>query len=131
MVTDPIANMIVQLKNAGMARRPSATFPASALKLAIAEKLKQVGYLKSVTKRGKKVKKSLEAELVYQSNGEPKISEVKRVSKPSQRVYHRVHQIRPVRQGHGLALYSTPKGILTDKEARENKVGGEILFKIW
>ena len=130
MVTDPISNMIIQLKNAGMAKRPSTIFPASELKFAIAEKLKQVGYLKSVTRRGKKVKKSLEAELFYH-NGVSKITEVKRISKPSQRVYHRVHQIHSVRQGHGLAIYSTPLGILTDKEAREQKVGGEILFKIW
>ncbi len=130
MVTDPIADMIIQLKNAGLAKRPAATFPASELKLAIAEKLKQVGYLKAVTKRGKKVKKSIEAELIYKGT-EPKIINVKRMSRPSQRVYHRVHQIRSVRQGHGLAIYSTPLGILTDKEAREAKVGGEILFQIW
>lgn len=130
MNTDPIADMIIRLKNAGLAKRERAVFPASELKWAIAEKLKQSGYLKTVTKRGKKVKKSIEAELVY-ANGVPKLSEVKRVSRPSQRIYHRHHQIRPVRQGYGLALYSTPKGILTDKEAREAKVGGEILFKIW
>lgn len=130
MQTDPISNMIIALKNAGMAKRELAVFPASELKLAIAEKLKQVGYLKRVEQKGKKVQKSIEAELVY-TGDKPKINDVKRVSKPSARVYHNQHQIRAVRQGSGLAIYSTPKGILTDKEAREAKVGGEILFKIW
>lgn len=127
---DPISDMIVCIKNAGMVQKPVASFPASELKFAIAEKLKQVGYLKNVTKKGKKVKKTIEAELIYQ-NGKAKINDVQRVSKPSQRIYHRHHQVHTVRQGHGLALYSTPKGILTDKEARAQKLGGEILFKIW
>lgn len=130
MVTDPISNMIIQLKNAGLAKRPRAVFPASNLKLAIAEKLKEVGFVKSVTKRGKKVKKSIEVEILYK-DGKPRISDVKRMSKPSQRVYHRLSQIHSVRQGHGFAIYSTPRGIMTDKEARAARVGGEILFKIW
>ncbi len=127
---DPIADMIVRIKNAGMVHKPVVTFPASELKFTIAEKLKQVGYLKSVTKKGKKVKKTIEAELIYH-DGKAKINDVRRVSKPSRRIYHRHHQVHAVRQGHGLAIYSTPAGILTDKEAREQKVGGEILFKIW
>lgn len=130
-MVDPISDMIVRLKNAGLAGRSSVVFPASELKLAIAEKLRQAGYLKSVSKRGKKVKKSLEAELLYSPSGEAKIEDVQRVSKPSRRVYHNHREIRSVRQGHGTAVYSTPKGILTDKEAKEAKVGGEILFKIW
>jgi small subunit ribosomal protein S8 len=130
MQTDPISDMIVRLKNAGLAKREVVAFPASALKMAIAEKLKQIGYLKTVEKRGKKVQKTIEAELVY-TGGKAKISDVKRISKPSARVYHRHHQIRAVRQGTGFAFYSTPQGIMTDKEAREAKVGGEILFKIW
>lgn len=130
MVTDPISDMIIQLKNAGLAKRPRAIFPASELKLAIAEKLKQAGYLKTVTRRGKKIKKDIEAELIYRGV-EPRISDVKRMSRPSRRIYHRVRQIHSIRQGHGLAIYSTPKGILTNTEAREQKVGGEILFKIW
>lgn len=130
-MVDPISDMIVRLKNAGLAGRSSVVFPASALKLAIAEKLRQAGYVKSVNSRGKKVKKSLEVELVSAPNGETKIEDIQRVSKPSRRVYHNHREIRSVRQGHGLAIYSTPKGILTDKEARTAKVGGEILFKIW
>lgn len=131
MYSDPISDMIIRIKNAALSKRERVSIPASELKLAIAEKLKQAGYLKSVEKHGKKVHKSIEAELVYGPDGRSKISDVKRVSKPSARVYHRAHQIRSVRQGHGLAVYSTPQGLLTDKEAREAKVGGEVLFKIW
>ena len=130
MVTDPIADMIVRLKNAQMAGRPSVLVPYSQFKQSIAEVLKTSGYIKSVNKKGKKVKKFLELELIY--NGlKPRISHVRRVSKPSRRVYHDHRQITSVRQGHGSAVYSTPKGILTDKQAREAKVGGEILFNIY
>lgn len=131
MVNDPISDMVVRLKNASLAGRPRVIFPASGLKLAVAEKLKQAGYLKTVTKLGKKVKKVIEAELVYEPAGRPKIRDVSRVSRPSRRVYHRRQDIRPVRQGYGLAIYSTPNGILTGEEARKANVGGEILFKIW
>ena len=130
MVTDPIADMITRLKNAQMAGLESVLIPYSEFKQTIADCLKDAGYLKAVNKKGKKVKKFLEAELIYAATG-PKIKEVKRVSKPSRRVYHRASQIRPVRQGYGIAVYATPKGVLTDKQARESKVGGEALFQIW
>jgi small subunit ribosomal protein S8 len=68
--------------------------------------------------------------LVYQ-NGEPKIKAAKRISKPSRRIYHRAGEVRSVRRGYGLAVYSTPRGVLSDKAAREAKVGGEILFQLW
>lgn len=129
MVSDPISDMITRLKNAQMAGLPSVLIPYSQFKHTIADSLKEAGYLKSVNKKGKKIKKYLEAELIY-TNHQPKISEVKRVSKPSRRVYHRHSQIKAVRQGYGLAIYATPKGVLTDKQARAAKVGGEILFTI-
>lgn len=130
MVTDPVANLINQLKNAQLAGRSLVVVPFSNFKLAIAELLKQEGYLKSITKKGKKVKKFLELELNDKSAAK-KIGGVKRVSKPSCRVYRTAAEVRPVRHGFGLAVYSTPKGVLSDKLAREAKVGGEILFNIW
>lgn len=130
MVTDPVANMLVGLKNAARAGRGVATVPYSEFKFAIAESLRQQGFLKTVTKRGKKVKKTLDLELAYDGK-QAKLNDVARISKPSRRVYHSVHDIRSVRQGHGAAIYSTPRGILTDREARKQKVGGEVLFKIW
>ncbi len=130
MVTDPVADMITRLKNAQMAGLPKVQMPLSSLKYQIAEVLKQDGYVKSVTKRGKKIKKTLEIELIY-TDGRPRINEVYRISKPSRRVYSRAKEVRSVRQGSGRAIYSTTKGILTDKATREAKLGGELLFKIW
>ena|SRR6185436_18477846 len=131
MVSDVIADMIVRLKNAQMAGEDSTLVPYSQFKETIADTLKQAGFIKSVNKKGKKVKKYLEAELIYSASRQPKITGIARVSKPSRRIYHRASQIRAVRQGYGIAVYSTPKGVMTDKQAREAKVGGEILFKIW
>jgi small subunit ribosomal protein S8 len=104
--------------------------PLSNFKWEIASKLKQAGYIKAISKKGKKAKKFIEVELAYQGK-EPKLTEVKRVSKPSRRLYHNYKQIQSVRQGVGVAIYSTPQGVLTDKEARAAKVGGEILFKVF
>jgi len=130
MVTDPISDFMIQLKNGGAARRGAVIVPASNVKQAIAETLVRSGWLKSVVKRGKKVKKFLACELVYAA-GAPKIVAVRRISKPSRRVYAGAGQVRPVRQGFGLAVLSTPKGVLTDKEARAAKAGGEVLFEIY
>lgn len=130
MNSDPLSNMIIGLKNAQMAGRSLVVVPFSNFKLAVAELLKQEGYVKAITKKGKKVKKFLEIELI-KTVGEPKIHDVKRVSKPSCRVYHNAGEVRAVRRGYGLAVYSTPQGIMSDKMAREAKVGGEILFNIW
>lgn len=131
MVNDPVADLIVRLTNAGAVKHASISVPFSNFKLAIAEKLKDAGYVKTVEKKGKKVKKTLEIGLVYGTDGVHKIQGVKRVSKPGRRLYRSVHEIRPVRYGHGCLILSTPKGIKTDKEARKEKVGGEALFEIW
>lgn len=130
MVSDAIGDFVIQLKNAQMAGRLSLLIPFSNLKWAVAEELKKAGYLRAINKKGKKIKKYLEIELIYENN-QPRIHEVKRISKPSRRIYHHYSDIHAVRQGFGLALYSTPRGVLTDKAARAAKVGGEILFKIW
>jgi small subunit ribosomal protein S8 len=105
--------------------------PFSNLKAAVAEKLQQAGYVASIDKKGKKVKKTLEVTLKYGADGKPVIQGVKRISKPGRRLYRSVLEIRPVRYGHGALILSTPKGIKTDKEARKEKVGGEALFEIW
>lgn len=128
---DPIANMLVQIKNAGMAGLPSTTIPYSNIKFEIASLLKKEGLLSSVEQKGKKIKKSIEVGVLYSKDKAPRISNIKRVSKPSCRVYLGVKEIRPVLQGHGIMVLSTPKGILTEKEARKEHVGGEVLFKIY
>ncbi len=128
---DPISDMIIQFKNAAMVRKPLVQVPFSNLKMEIAKTLQKEGYLKNVVKKGKKIKKVLACELSYDALGKAKLTDVKRISKPSKRVYGRASDLKPIKQGFGLAVISTPKGILTDKEARRANVGGEILFKIW
>lgn len=128
---DVIGDFIIRLKNGGAAKKTSVSVPFSAFKLAIAEKLKDAGYVKAVEKRGKKVRKTIEVLLKYDDAGRPAIRGVKRISKPGRRLYRSVLEIMPVRYGHGALILSTPKGVLTDKEARKERVGGEALFEIW
>ena len=131
MVNDPVADFIVRLTNAGSIGKASLSVPFSSFKMAIAEKLKDAGYVKAIEKKGKKVRKTLDIMLEYNEEGSPLISGVRRISKPGRRVYKSSHEIVPVRYGHGSLILSTPKGILTDKEARKARVGGEALFEIW
>ncbi len=127
---DPIADMIVRMKNASDSRKESVVFPHSKLKLAILDVLMKNGFVKSFGKKGKKIAKFIEVGLLYDANG-PKITGVERVSKTSKRVYSKSKEIRKVKSGYGLMILSTPKGIMTDKEAKQANVGGESLFKIW
>ena len=123
--------MIIKIKNASLRGLPTVSFPLSKMTLAIAELLEKEGYLKEVTKKGKKVQKTIEATLVYDERKQPRVTDVKRISKLSRRVYAGVSDIKPVRSGYGLLVLTTPKGIMTDKQAKAEKVGGEVLFKIW
>jgi len=127
---DSISNMIIMLKNAGLAGKESISFPASKMKNAIAECLKKEGYISQVSKKIKKGFPVLEVELVY-TNKTPKITEVERISKQSRRVYFKMKDIHSVRNNSGLLVLSTPKGILSGKEARKEQVGGEALFRLW
>jgi small subunit ribosomal protein S8 len=127
---DQIANMINMIKNGSRAEHEFVLVPYSKIKHAIAECLIKEGYLKSAEKKVKKGHPMLELGLVY-VNGAPKVNGVERVSKSSCRVYTSVNKIKPVRNGYGLTVITTPKGILTDKQARKEMVGGEVLFKVW
>jgi len=127
---DPISDMIVRIKNATQQRKESVVFPYSKLKLAIADVLFKDGYLKSFGKKGRKIAKFIEVVFVYDENG-PKIHGVERVSKTSKRIYQKAKEINKVKGGMGALILSTPKGIMTDKMAKEANVGGEALFKIW
>ena len=131
MITDPVADLIIRVKNAGAVKKASVSIPYSSFKMAIAEKLKEAGFVKAIDKKGKKVKKMIDIMLKYDEQGVHIIRGVKRISKPGRRLYRGAHQIMPVRYGHGALVLSTPKGILIDKEARKQKVGGEALFEIW
>ena len=125
-MSDPIANMISKLKNAADVNKETVSVPFSEMKWSIAELLQREGYVKSAAKKGKKITKTIEIELVNEG-----IRCFERISKFSRRVYTGSRTAYPVKQGQGTLVLSTPKGILTDRDARKEKVGGEALFKIW
>lgn len=127
---DPISDMIVRIKNATDSKKESVVFPYSKIKLAILEILQKEGYIKSFGKKGKKVIKFIDVTLSYDGK-DGRINGVKRVSKTSKRVYVGSKEIKKVKNGLGTLVLSTPKGIMTDKMARDAKVGGEALFEIW
>lgn len=131
MVTDPIGDLLVQIQNAGSAKKAAVEIPYSSLKERVAKALEQKGYVNSVEKKGKGVEAALVIEIKYNEDTTPRIREAKRVSKPSRRMYTSYKEVRPFKYGRGSRILSTPKGILTDAEARQEKVGGEILFTIW
>ena len=142
MVTDPIADMITRIKNAGMAGHPLVTIPYSKIKSEIANTLLRAGYVKSVNviekaEPKKATFKFLEIGVSYKSvsdktgKKDTKIGDAWRVSKVSRRIYSGVKKMRPVRQGYGVSILSTTKGILTDKEAKKQNLGGEVLLTIW
>lgn len=129
-MVDTIAQLIIELKNGNNARKASVSFPYSKYRESVLETLKKAGFVGSISKKGKKVVKSIEVELIY-NDGTPKISDVALVSKRSRRLYVKADEAHPVRNGFGALIVSTPNGILTDFDARKQKVGGEALFKIW
>lgn len=131
MVNDPIGDFIIQLKNAGMVGKREVSLPYSKMKHAVAEKLIASGFVVSAAKRGKKVKKTLDVTLKYDSRGAHEIHGVKRLSKPGRRLYMGTADIFPVKFGKGKMILSTPAGILTGEEAKEKHIGGEQLFIIW
>lgn len=128
MTNDPIADFLVRLTNASRVGHERITLPFSKAKYALARLLSKEGYVGGV--EHKKDEHALVVELKYAS-GRPVIAGTKRVSKPSRRLYMGVRDIRPIKRGYGLLVLSTPAGVLTDKEARRKRVGGEALFEIW
>lgn len=131
MVTDPISDFIIRLKNASMAGKPSVEVSYSRFAESVAHALKKAGYISSIDKKGKPFTRSLTLGLVYFDNAVARVNGVERVSKPSRRIYQKYSDIRTVRSGFGNSFLSTPKGVLVDQEAKRQKVGGEVLFKIW
>ncbi|MGH7141729.1 MAG: 30S ribosomal protein S8 [Minisyncoccia bacterium] len=130
MVTDSVGDMLIRLKNASCVGHDRVSLPYSALRRSIADTLAREGYIGNVKEKAKPTRQ-LEIDLSYRADGRPAISGAKRLSKPSRRMYIGMREIRPVRRGYGLLVLSTPAGILSGKEAREKKVGGEALFEVW
>jgi small subunit ribosomal protein S8 len=124
MVIDPIADMLVRIKNAAAVGASTADIPFSKFKLELAKILAREGYLEKIKRR--------EAERAIKVFLKPDaIHGVKRVSKPGRRIYVKVKEIKPVKQGYGIAIISTPKGLMTDKEAKKQGLGGELICEIW
>lgn len=130
----PIADMLVQIKNAQATGASQVETPFSKTKMTIASLLKSAGYLEHVertTKKGKKSEHEYLTLMLRYVQGVPAISGVKIISTPSRHLYIKAHEIRPVRSGYGAAVVSTPEGIMMAKEAKKKKLGGEMLFEIW
>jgi small subunit ribosomal protein S8 len=127
---DPISDMLTSIKNAQAVHHPTVEVPFSNLKYEIAKILEKEKFIEKVEKKGKKAKKIIEITLKYQDKV-PAISGLKRISKPGQRIYQKVKKIKRVKGGYGIAIISTSKGLMTDKEARKQKLGGEVICEIW
>jgi small subunit ribosomal protein S8 len=130
MVTDPIADMLTRIRNALVARHDFTDVPASELKLAIAEVLKKEGYIKDFEVRSEEHGK-IRVHLAYTPSRESVITGLDRVSKPGLRVYSARREIPRVYGGLGITIMSTPRGVMTGKEARRENVGGEVLCYVW
>lgn len=126
-MTDPIADMLNRIRNAQAVSRPTVVFSFSKLKYEIAMILKKEGFIKEVEKKGRKEKRVIEITLKYPLA----ISCLKRISKPGQRIYISTKEIKKVQSGYGISIVSTSKGLMTGKEARNQKLGGELLCEIW
>ena len=131
VVTDPIADMLTRIRNANAMRYKEVEVPASRIKLEIARILKEEGYISDVKIKKDKVQDVMALNLKYGEKKERVITGLKRISKPGLRVYAKVEELPRVLNGLGIAIISTSKGIMTDKEARKESLGGEVLAYIW
>lgn len=131
MMTDPIADMLTRIRNAGFARQTETACPSSRLKLAIAKLLKEEGFLTGVRVEARDGHPVLVLGIRYDAEGMAFIDGIRRVSKPSRRVYVGKDEIPMVRAGMGVAVMSTSKGIVSDRAAREASIGGEVVCEVW
>ncbi len=129
-MTDPIADMFNRIKNAQAVLKPTVSIPFSNLKYEIAKILEKEKYIKKIEKKRRKIEKTIEISLKYNKNI-PAIVELRRVSKSGQRIYLPVQKIKRVKGGFGSAIISTSKGLMTNREARKNKLGGEVICEMW
>lgn len=131
MMTDPISDMLTRIRNAGMARHNETACPSSRMKLAVAKVLKEAGYLDGVKVEARGGHPVLVMSIRYDGFGKPMIGGIRRISKPSRRVYVAQDEVPKVRNGLGIAVISTSKGILSDQAARDASVGGEVVCEVW
>lgn len=125
-MADPISDMLNRILNAQAISQETVNLPYSNLKYEIALILQKEGFIKSIEKKGRKEKRFLKVDLKY-----PASLSAKRISKPGQRIYSPAKNLKPVKGGYGISIISTSKGLMTGKEAKKNKLGGEILCEVW
>ena len=131
MMTDPIADMLTRIRNAVRVERPHVQMPLSKVKRGLAEVLKREGYIWDWEEIQGEPAGELRIHLKYGPNGERVIRHIKRVSKPGRRVYSGSQELRPVLNGLGISIISTSRGVISDREARQRKLGGEVLCELW
>jgi small subunit ribosomal protein S8 len=131
MLTDPISDLLIRLKNGAERRHETVAVPASRLKRAILEVLKREGYVDGVEDAVRDGHPVFTVRLRYVGEGQPMITGLERVSKPGRRVYVGSKDIAKVRNGIGMSILSTSRGIMTDQDSRKNKLGGEVLCSVW
>jgi len=131
MMTDPIADMLTRLRNAVRIERAHVEMPSSKVKRGLAEVLKREGYIWDWEEVEAKPAAQLRLDLKYGPNGERVIRHIRRISKPGRRVYSGATALKPVLNGLGISVISTSRGVVSDREARQRKLGGEILCELW
>jgi small subunit ribosomal protein S8 len=133
-MTDPIADLLTRIRNAHLSKHDRLDVPSSKLKIQVVRLLKEEGFIRSLRQiepaEGEPIG-TLRIFLRYSAEGTPAINHLARVSRPGRRVYRRFEDIKPVRNGLGVGIVSTSQGLLTDRQARERRVGGELLCEIW
>ena len=130
-MTDPIADMLTRIRNAVTAKHDYTNVPASKLKVALAQVLKEEGFIRDYELLEEGARKTLRVYISYTGKKDPVLSGLRRVSKPGLRVYVQKRQIPRVYGGLGIAILSTPQGVMTGKEARRRGVGGEVMCYVW
>jgi small subunit ribosomal protein S8 len=131
MMTDPIADMLTRIRNAVRVERPVLDIPDSKVKRGLADVLKREGYIWDWHVIEATPAPALRIELKYGPNGERVIQRIRRISKPGRRVYSRAKDLRPVLGGLGIRILSSSRGVISDREARQRNLGGEVLCEIW
>lgn len=131
MYTDPIADMLTRIRNAALAKKSDLVLPYSKFKRSLADVLLKEGFIAGVSEPMEAKHKMLQINLKYTPEGEAVIAGIKRVSKPGQRIYLPVDKIPRTNSGYGVTVVSTPKGLLTDRQARKDRVGGEVVCQVW
>lgn len=129
MMTDPISDFLTQIKNGYMAHKDEISLPSSNIKYKLANLLNKEGYVGKVSVSGD-MKKKLTVKLIYIKK-QPKINQIRRISSPGKRVYVKKGELKKVLSGKGISIISTPLGLRTDREARKERIGGELICQLW